>query len=53
MIHPRHWRSWLRARRYEYWMNVGAHELRRRASIRLHHPCTIGAHYGCVGDREI
>ena len=31
MTHPRHWRSWLRSRRYEFWMNVGARELRQRA----------------------
>ena len=47
MIHPRHWRSWLRARRYEYWMNVGARELRRRAfdpsAPSLHHRSLLWA----------
>ena len=28
MIHPRHWRAWLRSRQYEFWMGVGARELR-------------------------
>ena len=28
--HPRHWASLYRSWRYEYWMRVGARELRRR-----------------------
>ena len=27
---PRHWRSWWRSWRYEYWLRRGARELRKR-----------------------
>lgn len=34
-MHPRHWSSWWRSIRYEYWLKKGARELGRQMRLTL------------------